>query len=187
MPKPVEQMTVEEITKEISYIERQISAGKVGTPNVYVRLQALKDELSKRPTPTELVGRGFRGVFLTVDEIREVLEAQLERTATDEEVIAFIEYLEIDHGQWLNDNAKTFVKDKLPLPAKELPTIKRGKKKYYFDARLKQLRNVDNPHDFTDLSPEETEKLQAKITAKEEDIKQKAANFISRRLARGEK
>lgn len=42
----------------------------------------------------------------------------------------------------------------------KLPTIKRGNKRYYFDARLDQLRNVDNPHDFIDLSPEETMQLQ---------------------------
>ena len=33
----------------------------------------------------------------------------------------------------------------------ELPKIKRGRKTYYFDERLKQLRNVKNPHDFIDL------------------------------------
>jgi hypothetical protein len=37
----------------------------------------------------------------------------------------------------------------------ELPIIKRGRKKYYFDARLKQLRNVNNPHDFIDLTDAE--------------------------------
>lgn len=49
MPKLVERMTVEELMKEINYIEQQIAAGKVGTPNVYVRQRALQDELSKRP------------------------------------------------------------------------------------------------------------------------------------------
>jgi len=34
----------------------------------------------------------------------------------------------------------------------ELPIVKHGTKKYYFDARLNQLRNVDNPHDFIDLN-----------------------------------
>jgi hypothetical protein len=130
--------------------------------------------------------QGF--LLLTGDDIREALEDQLERKVTDRELSACINYLAIDLGQWLKDNTKTFARDKLPLPAKELPTIKRGKKKYYFDARLSQLRNVDNPlYDFIDLSSEDTKRLQAKITAKEQDIKRKAANFISRRLARGEK
>jgi hypothetical protein len=47
VPKSVEEMTVEE-KKEIKYIERQIAAGKVGTPNVYVRQGALQDELNRR-------------------------------------------------------------------------------------------------------------------------------------------
>jgi hypothetical protein len=45
----------------------------------------------------------------------------------------------------------------------ELPRIKRGDKTYYFDARLQQLRNVENPHDFIDLSPLETEDLKQKL------------------------
>jgi len=35
----------------------------------------------------------------------------------------------------------------------ELPTIKLGKKRYFFDYRLSQLRNVENPHEFEDLTP----------------------------------
>ena len=42
----------------------------------------------------------------------------------------------------------------------ELPKIKVGKKTHYFDARLKQLRNVDNPHDYEDLT--EVEAYQVK-------------------------
>lgn len=52
---------------------------------------------------------------LTEENIREALEGELERGATDAELKAFIEYLEIDHGQWLNDNADSFIRDKLPL------------------------------------------------------------------------
>jgi hypothetical protein len=45
----------------------------------------------------------------------------------------------------------------------ELPRITRGGKTYYFDARLQQLRNVDNPHDYIDLSQEETEEIRQKL------------------------
>jgi hypothetical protein len=38
-----------------------------------------------------------------------------------------------------------------------LPKVKVGKKMYFFDERLKQLRNVRNPHDFIDLDDFETE------------------------------
>jgi hypothetical protein len=37
----------------------------------------------------------------------------------------------------------------------ELPKVKVGAKTYYFDERLSQLRNVDNPHDFINLTEEE--------------------------------
>jgi len=50
----------------------------------------------------------------------------------------------------------------------ELPIIERGKKRYYFDARLGQLRNVDNPHDFINLSPEGTIRLQQQLIKEEE-------------------
>jgi hypothetical protein len=33
---------------------------------------------------------------------------------------------------------------------RELPKIQVGKKLYYVDARLRQLRNVENPHDYVD-------------------------------------
>lgn len=34
----------------------------------------------------------------------------------------------------------------------ELPKIKMGKKTYYLDPILKQLRNVENPHDYMDMN-----------------------------------
>jgi hypothetical protein len=39
----------------------------------------------------------------------------------------------------------------------ELPKIKLGRKTYYFDARLGQLRNLKNPHDYRNLTDKETE------------------------------
>lgn len=41
----------------------------------------------------------------------------------------------------------------------ELPKIKLGRKTYYFDAKLKQLRNVKNPHEYLDLTQIETKLL----------------------------
>ena len=40
---------------------------------------------------------------------------------------------------------------------RELPIVHIGEKHYYFDRRLSQLRNVNNPHDFKELN--ETEYL----------------------------
>ncbi len=36
---------------------------------------------------------------------------------------------------------------------KALPRIKLEGKTWFVDARLCQLRNVDNPHDFVDITP----------------------------------
>ncbi|VVB51238.1 Uncharacterised protein [uncultured archaeon] len=44
----------------------------------------------------------------------------------------------------------------------ELPIVGIGRKKYYIDERLKQIRNVKNPHDFKDLNDEEIADLKAK-------------------------
>jgi hypothetical protein len=38
---------------------------------------------------------------------------------------------------------------------RRLPEIVLDGKRYYFDRRLDQLRNVDCPHDFVDLSADE--------------------------------
>ena len=37
-----------------------------------------------------------------------------------------------------------------------LPTVSYRSKTYFFDARLKQLRNVENPHDYLDLNDVES-------------------------------
>lgn len=35
---------------------------------------------------------------------------------------------------------------------KMLPIIKENGKRYFFDERLRQLRNIKNPHDYIDLN-----------------------------------
>ena len=37
-------------------------------------------------------------------------------------------------------------------PPRKLPILAFGKRKYYFDLKLWQLRKVDDPNDFIDLS-----------------------------------
>lgn len=41
-------MTIAELRREIDYIEKQKTMGRVGTPNVYVRLTQVQNELEKR-------------------------------------------------------------------------------------------------------------------------------------------
>ena len=68
----------------------------------------------------------------------------------------------------------------------ELPKIKRGRKTFYFDARLSELRNVKNPHDRIELSEAECMALSwktkpqkfAKVWVGEMKILQDAWNSI---------
>lgn len=51
---------------------------------------------------------------------------------------------------------RTYMLDHVPLfedmgKPKKLPTVTLGGKTYFIDRRLKQLRNVENPHDYVDF------------------------------------
>lgn len=46
-----------------------------------------------------------------------------------------------------------------------LPVVIVRKKQYYFDLRLGQLRNVNGPHKFLDLSEEESAAIQFRFDA----------------------
>ncbi len=48
-------------------------------------------------------------------------------------------------------------------PPRRLPLIILGTKRYYFDGRLFQLRNVDFPHDVFDLTYDEAEAIRFRI------------------------
>jgi hypothetical protein len=37
------------------------------------------------------------------------------------------------------------------MPVTELPRFRNGRKVYFWDERLKQLRNIDDPNDFIDV------------------------------------
>jgi len=45
-----------------------------------------------------------------------------------------------------------------------LPIVFVNGKRYYFDMKLKQIRNVDNPHDFIDLTDWDIVHLLLKIS-----------------------
>jgi len=48
--------------------------------------------------------------------------------------------------------AKQIVRDMIGRDdVRQLPIITRNGKKYYIDERLRQLRNINNPHDYIDL------------------------------------
>jgi len=46
--KPVSECTVEQLEHQITYHDTQVLHGKVGTPNVHVRLAELKREFARR-------------------------------------------------------------------------------------------------------------------------------------------
>jgi len=47
-------------------------------------------------------------IRVTLNDLKQILNDTLNREATDEEAEGFKEYLELDLGTWLSDNAKTF-------------------------------------------------------------------------------
>ncbi len=46
---------------------------------------------------------------------------------------------------------------------KMLPVVRYEKKLWFLDERLKQLRNIRNPHDFIDLNDFEVEYFKSKV------------------------
>lgn len=51
-----------------------------------------------------------------------------------------------------------------------LPTVKIGRKEYFFDARLQQLRNTTNPHDVIELTDVNAAMLQLKVSPMPGDL-----------------
>ena len=49
------------------------------------------------------------GIVITKDEIRDALKEKLGRDPTKEEINLFREFCVVDIGDWLSDNAKSFV------------------------------------------------------------------------------
>jgi len=53
----------------------------------------------------------------------------------------------------------------------ELPKLTREGKTYYFDAKLNQLRNIDNPHDAIELDAAATYQIQQQIERRQARVK----------------
>ena len=47
--------------------------------------------------------------------------------------------------------------------AKQLPVVSYERRKWFFDERLRQIRNVANPHEFVDLNEFEMEYFRDKL------------------------
>ena len=58
------------------------------------------------------------------------------------------------------------MKDEPNRMCRMLPIITYERKKWFFDERLRQLRNVRNPHDFIDLNDFEIEHFRKKAVKK---------------------
>jgi DNA-directed RNA polymerase specialized sigma subunit len=52
-------------------------------------------------------------LVVKVEDIKKTLEWMLEREPTEEELNEFIGTLEVDVGEWLRENAKWFIRQKL--------------------------------------------------------------------------
>jgi hypothetical protein len=47
----------------------------------------------------------------------------------------------------------------------QLPIVEYENKRWYFDARLRQIRNVENPHDYNSLDDFEMEYFRKLVTS----------------------
>jgi hypothetical protein len=54
-------------------------------------------------------------IVVTKKDCRDVLKEKLERDPTRGEIESFFDWLQKDVGQWLSDNAKSWIQDKAPL------------------------------------------------------------------------
>jgi DNA-directed RNA polymerase specialized sigma subunit len=52
-------------------------------------------------------------LVVKVEDIKKTLEWMLEREPTEEELNEFIDTLEVDVAEWLRENAKWFIREKL--------------------------------------------------------------------------
>lgn len=79
------------------------------------------------------------------------------------EVISRIEGWEkgVPHG-----DSRRIVRQEPELIPIELPRVTLAGKTWFFDERLKQIRNVENPHEYRDLTDQEVEKIKKQITAR---------------------
>jgi DNA-directed RNA polymerase specialized sigma subunit len=55
----------------------------------------------------------MQDLVVKVEDIKKTLEWMLEREPTEEELNEFIGTLEVDVGDWLRENAKWFIRQKL--------------------------------------------------------------------------
>jgi len=55
-------------------------------------------------------------MYITGADIKEALFNELERLPTEEEMTAFKEYLGLDVGEWLKENARSFIRDRIGAP-----------------------------------------------------------------------
>jgi hypothetical protein len=55
------------------------------------------------------------------------------------------------------------VRENLPSGVKMLPVVRYERKLWFFDERLRQIRNVRNPHDFSDLDEVEMDYFKKRV------------------------
>jgi len=61
----------------------------------------------------KLTDKRIHNVVITVTDMQEELQYRLGRKPTDKELSEFVGYIERDVGQYVTDNAKTFVREQI--------------------------------------------------------------------------
>ena len=60
-------------------------------------------------------------------------------------------------------NSRGILRQEPELTPRELPQVTLMGKTWFFDERLKQIRNIENPHDYRDLTDQEVEQIKTLI------------------------
>jgi len=64
----------------------------------------------------------MRGVYVSISDLKDVLNGYLDREPTKEELEQFVDYVKNDTYEWLRDNARAFLSDECAEEiAKTLP------------------------------------------------------------------
>lgn len=53
----------------------------------------------------------MRGVYVSISDLKDVLNGYLDREPTKEELEQFVDYVKNDTYEWLRDNARAFLRD----------------------------------------------------------------------------
>jgi len=65
----------------------------------------------------------MRGVYVSISDLKDVLNGYLDREPTKEKLEQFVDYVKNDTYEWLRDNARAFLRDECAEEIAKTPPI----------------------------------------------------------------